>query len=193
MLGHRAMPHDVVLVRHGATEWSENGRHTGSTDLPLLPEGEAEAEALAPRLRAWDFAAVLVSPLHRAQETVRLAGIAEGAETVPELHEWDYGDYEGRTTADIRKERPGWTVWNGGCPNGEDADQVGGRADAVIERVLAIDGPVAIVSHGQFLRVLIARWVEQAAAEGARFALHTATLTVLGYERETRVVDRLNA
>lgn len=193
MLGHWAMPHDVVLVRHGATEWSENGRHTGSTDLPLLPEGEAEAEALAPRLRAWDFAAVLVSPLRRAQETARLAGIAEGAETVPELHEWDYGDYEGRTTADIRKERPGWTVWNGGCPHGEDAGQVGVRADAIIERVGAIDGPVAIVSHGQFLRVLIARWVEQDAAEGARFALHTATLTVLGCERETRVIDRLNA
>jgi broad specificity phosphatase PhoE len=184
--------HEVVLIRHGATEWSQNGRHTGSTDLPLLPEGEAEASALRERLRARAFALVLVSPLHRARETARLAGVADGAEIDPALHEWDYGDYEGRTTADIRTERPGWTVWSGGCPNGEDVEQVGVRADAIIERVLAADGDVALVSHGQFLRVLVARWLEQAPVEGSRYALHTATLTVLGYERETRVLQQLN-
>jgi broad specificity phosphatase PhoE len=184
---------EVVLIRHGATEWSENGRHTGSTDLPLLPVGEAEAAALRERLQAWDFALVLVSPLQRAQETARLAGIADRAETEPALHEWDYGDFEGRTTADIRKDRPGWTVWTGPCPNGESVEQVGARADMVLERVLGVDGAVALVSHGQFLRVLIARWLEQAPLEGCRFALHTATLTVLGYERETRVLQQLNA
>jgi probable phosphoglycerate mutase len=184
--------HEVVLIRHGATEWSQNGRHTGSTDLPLLPEGEAEASALRERLGARTFALVLVSPLQRAQETARLAGVADGAEIAPALHEWEYGDYEGRTTADIRTERPGWTVWTGGCPNGEDVEQVGARADAIIERVLAVDGDVAIVSHGQFLRVLIARWLEQAPVEGSRYALHTATLTVLGYERDTRVLQQLN-
>jgi broad specificity phosphatase PhoE len=185
---------EVVLIRHGATEWSENGRHTGSTDLPLLPEGEAEATALRGRLQAWDFALVLASPLQRAQETARLAGLGDRAVTEPALREWDYGNYEGRTTADIRKERPGWTVWNGGCgPDGEDAEQVGARADAVLERVLGVDGAVALVSHGQFLRVLIARWLEQPAAEGSRYALRTATLSVLGYERETRVLCQLNA
>ena len=183
----------VVLIRHGATEWSENGRHTGSTDLPLLPEGEAAAAGLRDRLQAWDFALVLVSPLRRAQETARLAGLADRAETEPALHEWDYGSYEGRTTADIRKERPGWTVWNGGCLDGEDAEQVGARADAVLARVLDVDGSVALVSHGQFLRVLIARWLEQPAVEGSRYALLTATLTVLCYERETRVLEQLNA
>jgi probable phosphoglycerate mutase len=182
-----------VLVRHGATEWSRNGRHTGSTDLPLLPDGEAEAAALRDRLASRTFALVLVSPLQRAQETARLAGLADGAVTDPQLHEWDYGDYEGRTTADIRTERPGWTVWNGGCPNGEDVEQVGARADAIIGRVLGVDGDVALVSHGQFLRVLIARWLEQAPVEGSRYALHTATLTVLGYERDTRVLQQLNA
>jgi probable phosphoglycerate mutase len=184
--------HEVVLVRHGATEWSQNGRHTGSTDLPLLPEGEAEASALRERLGARTFALVLVSPLQRARDTARLAGVADGAEIDPALHEWEYGDYEGRTTADIRTERPGWTVWTGGCPNGEDVEQVGARADAIIERVLAVDGDVALVSHGQFLRVLIARWLEQAPVEGSRYALHTATLTVLGYERDTRVLQQLN-
>ena len=185
--------HEVVLIRHGATEWSRNGRHTGSTDLPLLPEGEAEASALRERLGARTFALVLVSPLQRARETARLAGVADGAEIDPALHEWDYGDYEGRTTADIRTERPGWTVWSGGCPNGEEVEQVGVRADAIIERVLSADGDVALVSHGQFLRVLIARWLEQAPVEGSRYALHTATLTVLGYERDTRVLQQLNA
>lgn len=184
--------HEVVLIRHGATEWSQNGRHTGTTDLPLLPEGEAEATALRDRLATRSFALVLVSPLRRARETARLAGIADGAEIEPMLHEWDYGDYEGRTTADIRKQHPGWTVWSGGCPKGEDVEQVGVRADAIIERVLGVDGDVALVSHGQFLRVLIARWLEQAPVEGSRYALETATLTVLGYERETRVLEQLN-
>lgn len=184
--------HEVVLIRHGATEWSENGRHTGSTDLPLLPEGEAEVAALRARLVTRSFALVLVSPMQRAQQTARLAGLADGAVTDPSLREWDYGDYEGRTTADVRTERPGWTVWTGGCPDGEDVEEVGARADAVIERVLGVDGDVAIVSHGQFMRVLIARWLEQAPVEGSRYALDTATLTVLGYERETRVLRTLN-
>lgn len=182
----------LVLVRHGATEWSLNGRHTGRTDLPLTDAGRAEAVALQERLTGWKFALALVSPLQRARETARLAGFGDRAVVEDDLREWDYGDYEGITTAQIRESRPGWTVWNGDCPNGETADAVGVRADRVIARAAAAGGDVVLFSHGHFLRVLTARWLELDAVQGSRFIVRTATLSVLGYERETRVIDRWN-
>jgi probable phosphoglycerate mutase len=184
---------ELVLVRHGATEWSLNGRHTGRTDLPLTDAGRAEAKAMRERLAGWTFARVLTSPFGRARETAELAGLGDQAVVDDDLREWDYGDYEGITTAEVRTTRPGWTVWNGGCPGGEDADAVGVRADRVISRASTADGAVAVFSHGHFLRVLTARWLELPARAGARFVLRTATLSVLGHERETRVIDRWNA
>lgn len=184
--------HEIVLVRHGATEWSANGRHTGRTDLPLTADGRAEAEQLRGRLGGWQFALVLVSPFQRARETAELCGLGDRAAVDDDLHELDYGDYEGRTTADIRKERPGWTVWNGACPNGETLEGAGGRADRVIARTAAADGPVALFSHGHFLRILTARWLGLLAVDGSLFALQTGTLCVLSYERENRVIDRWN-
>lgn len=186
---------DIVLVRHGVTEWSESGRHTSQTDLPLKTEGEQDAIRLRPRLARWQFALVLTSPLQRARETCRLAGLGAEAQIDDNLAEWNYGDYEGQTTVEIREQlgRPDWTVWNGGrMPRGESVDDVGARVDRVIARVAAAGGPVAVFGHGHCLRILAARWLELAPVEGARLALHTGTLSVLGYERETRVLQRWN-
>jgi probable phosphoglycerate mutase len=183
---------EIILVRHGATEWSDNGRHTSRTDLPLTAEGRAEAEGLRERFRDLDLELVLTSPLLRARETAELAGVGDRAEIVDGLREWDYGEYEGVTTAEVRATIPGWTVWTGPCPGGETADDVGARADAVLERVAAVDGAVAIFGHGHFLRVLVARWLALAPFDGRRFALSTGTLSVLGYEREQRVLRQLN-
>ena len=186
----------VILVRHGETEWSVSGRHTGRTDLPLLPQGEDSARALAPRLeREGPFDLVLGSPLARARRTAELAGLEP--ELDPDLQEWDYGDAEGRTTAEIREDRPGWTVWAEGPTGGETADDVGVRADRVIERVLAAagdrkDATVVLVAHGHLLRILAARWIELPASAGGRLALGTAAVCVLGFERERRVVLRWN-
>jgi probable phosphoglycerate mutase len=183
----------VVLVRHGATEWSSSGRHTGRTDEPLDDDGRAKARALGERLRDWKFSLVLTSPSSRARETCALAGLGDRAEVDPDLLEWDYGDYEGLTTVQIRESRPGWTVFEGGVVNGETVDQVGARADQVIARISRVDGQVALFSHGHMLRILSARWLGLPAVDGKLLALDPATLSVLGYEHETRVVERWNS
>jgi broad specificity phosphatase PhoE len=183
---------ELWLVRHGATEWSTTGRHTGRTDVPLTPEGEAQARALGALLDGRPFALVLSSPLQRALETCRLAGYGDKVEATDDLREWDYGDYEGRTTTDIRTERPGWVVWDG-VPNGETVDQVGERVQRVIERAAAADdGDVAVFAHGHCLRILTACWLDFAPVDGKLFALDTATLSILGYEHEQRVVRTWN-
>jgi len=182
---------DLWLIRHGETEWSRSGRHTSRTDLPLTPLGVTQAAALAKVLGNHKFSVVLTSPLGRARETARLAGYAT-AVVEPNLHEWDYGEYEGRTTAEIQRERAGWTLWNGGVPGGESADQVGARTDAVIARVQAADGDVALFAHGHILRVLAARWLGLGPEQGQLFALQTATISVLGFEHSERVIIRWN-
>jgi probable phosphoglycerate mutase len=176
--------HELFVVRHGATEWSRDGRHTGRTDLPLLPEGEAEADRTGQLLHGRAFALVLVSPLSRARETCRRAGYLDCAVITDDLREWDYGDYEGITTREIRKDHPGWTVWDGAMPNGETIAQVAERADRVIARVREVDGDVALFGHGHILRVLAARWCQLDPREGKRFPLETATLSILGWEHE---------
>jgi probable phosphoglycerate mutase len=173
----------LTLVRHGETEWSRTHRHTGRTDLPLEPTGEQEARATAAALAGLKPALVLSSPLARAHETAVLAGFAEpGLELDPDLMEWDYGDYEGRTTAEIQGERPGWQLFRDGCPNGEDATAVGARADRVIERARATGADVLAFSHGHFCRVLAARWLGLPPEHGRYFTLSTAAISVLGYE-----------
>jgi broad specificity phosphatase PhoE len=188
----RAVPLEIVLARHGETEWSRDGRHTGRTDIRLTDEGRRQAELLRGALAEWSFAKVLSSPLERARETCRLAGLGDLAEVTEDLLEWDYGDYEGITTARIREQRPDWNLWRDGCPNGEAAASVGTRVDRVIAAVEEVDGPVALFAHGHVLRVLAARWLGLGPEAGALLALGTGTLSVLGYERETRVVRRWN-
>jgi probable phosphoglycerate mutase len=187
-----AQPPSVTLVRHAETEWSRDGRHTGRSDVPLTDRGRQAARALAPLLGEDDFALVLVSPLGRARETCALAGLGERASEVPELLEWDYGEYEGLTTPQIRERRPGWDLWRDGCPGGEDAAAVGARVDRVIERALGVGGDVALFAHGHVLRVLAARWIELDPREGARLALSTGSLSRLGHERETRGILQWN-
>jgi probable phosphoglycerate mutase len=180
----------VWLVRHGETEWSRDGRHTGKTDLPLTEAGESRAVALRATLADQTFALVLSSPLQRARRTAELAGFTP--EICDDLREWDYGDYEGRTTADIRAERPDWSLWTDGCPRGETAAAVGVRADRVIARVRQVDGAVVVFAHGHLLRVLGARWVGLPPADGRLLALSTAGVCVLGFERETAVLEQWN-
>ena len=181
-----------VLVRHGQTEWSVSGQHTGRTDIPLTDEGRRQAEALGARLAGWRFARVLTSPLARAFDTCQLAGFGDRAETTDDLREWDYGEYEGRRTVDIRKERPGWGLWLDGVPGGETVEEVGRRAERVIEAVRTAGGDVALFAHGHVLRVVGARWVGLPPDHGRLLALSTASISVLGWERETAVVDRWN-
>jgi broad specificity phosphatase PhoE len=183
---------EVWLVRHGETEWSRSGAHTGRTDIPLTEAGRENAAALGRFLSGRQFAMVLTSPLQRARETCRLAGFGEQAEIEPNLREWDYGDYEGRTTADIQKEVPGWSLWQSGPPGGETIEQVAARADAVIARVAAMEGDAALFAHGHLLRVLAARWVGLDAGAGRLLALGTGSVSALGYERRTRVILRWN-
>jgi probable phosphoglycerate mutase len=183
---------DLWLVRHGQTEWSRNGRHTSTTDLPLLPEGEDGARALAPRLAEVSFAQVLTSPRLRARDTARLAGFPD-AEVDPDLAEWDYGDYEGITSVEIQERVPGWTIWTHPCPGGETADEVGSRFDRVVERASSVDGDTLVFSHGHASRVLAARWLELSVGEGRLFHLDTSTLSVLGHEGEQPVVLRWNS
>jgi broad specificity phosphatase PhoE len=180
----------VVLVRHGETEWSRSGRHTGRTDIPLTEEGRRQARLAGESLRKRRFALVLTSPLQRAAETSRLAGFDGAARD--ELREWDYGEYEGRRTIDIRNERPSWSLWRDGVPAGETVEQVGRRADRVINEIRAVEGDVALFAHGHILRVLTARWLGLDAREGRLFALDTATISILGYEQETSVVRLWN-
>jgi probable phosphoglycerate mutase len=183
----------LVLVRHGETEWSRDKRHTGRTDVPLTDEGVAEAEAVRGQLDGFEFARVLSSPLSRARETARIAGLGDRAETREELVEWDYGEYEGVTTAKIHETRPDWVLWRDGCPGGESPAEVGARADRLLGELAPGDGDVAIFGHGHMLRVLAARWVELEPAQGARLVLGTATLSVLGTEHDWRAIRTWNA
>ena len=184
--------HEVVLVRHGETEWSRSGKHTGRTDIPLAERGRQDARAVGDALRNRTFALVLTSPLTRAAETCRLAGFGEVAVQRDELREWDYGAYEGRTTAEIRKERPAWTLWRDGVPEGESIEEVAARVDRVIPELRSIDGDALLFAHGHVLRMLAARWLGLDPSGGRLFALDPATLSALGYERETPVVRLWN-
>lgn len=175
-----AAPLQLHLIRHGETEWSLTGRHTGRTEVPLTARGEAMALALAPRLALVGFAHVWVSPRLRARQTCEAAGLWHRAETVADLAEWDYGLYEGLRSAEIRQERPGWNAWTDGCPQGEMPEDVTERADRVIARLSTLSGPVALFTHGQFGRALAARWIGQPAALGQHLTMDPATLCVLG-------------
>lgn len=186
------MASNLYVIRHGATEWSKNGRHTGLTDIPLVPEGEEQARSTGLLLERERFALVLTSPLQRARRTCELAGLGDQAEEDPDLLELDYGDYEGITTAEIRETVPGWSVWSGDCPNGETLADVAVRVDRVIGRARAADGDVAVFAHGHVLRVLTARWCDLAPVEGRRFVLDPATLSILGWERENAAILRWN-
>ena len=192
---------ELWLLRHGATEWSRNGRHTGSTDIPLLPEGEEQARRLAPALAGRPFAAVLTSPLQRARRTCELAGLGDQARPCADLRDWDYGAYEGLTTAEIRQTVPTWTLWSHGCPEGDTAETVQARCDAVIGQALAAagdgaagdGGAVALFAHGHILRALAATWLGLGASGGRLLALGNATISVLGQERQTRVIQHWNS
>jgi len=181
----------IVLLRHGQTEWSANGRHTSYTDLDLTPRGVEQAGALAAGLRERPFTAVLTSPRLRATRTAALAGLA-ATDVTEDLAEWHYGDYEGVTTPESRRSVPGWTVWTHGCPSGETAEQVTTRLDRVVERVRGADGDVLVFGHGHALRALAARWLGLPVSEGRLLKLDTATVSILGYERETAVLLRWN-
>lgn len=184
----------VVLVRHGETEWSLSGQHTGQrSDIPLTANGRDQARRTGALLGDAQFASVLRSPLTRARETAELVGLGRQAEVDDDLLEWDYGEFEGLTTDEIQRSRPGWTVWNGPMPGGESVDQVGVRADRVIARAREAAGDVALVGHGHALRILAARWCELPAVEGRRLVLSTATLSVLGWEHHIPVIRAWNA
>ncbi|WP_026240037.1 histidine phosphatase family protein [Parafrankia discariae] len=189
----------VTLIRHGETEWSRTGRHTGHTDIALTATGERQAAALRAVLAGRRFALVATSPRRRATRTAEISGLcpsgAEGCVVWPELAEWDYGDYEGVTTARIREDQPGWTVFSGEVPGGETAEEVGRRADLVLGRVVPLlaDGDVALVGHGHMLRVLVARWLGLPPTAGAHFVIEPAGVSELGFEHENRVLRQLNA
>ncbi|WP_430790912.1 histidine phosphatase family protein [Actinoplanes sp. G11-F43] len=176
---------EIVLIRHGQTEWSANGRHTSYTNLPLTLEGERQARAIGARIAGREFAAVLTSPRQRARHTAELAGLTV-TEVTEDLAEWDYGDYEGITTREIRAERPGWSLWTDGCPGGESPEQAGARLDRVLSRArtLLSGGDVALVGHGHCLRVAGARWIGLPPSAGGLLRLDTATLSVLGFEHD---------
>ena len=180
------------LIRHGETEWSLSGAHTGRTDLPLTDRGEQRAQAIGRLLNGRPFALVLTSPLQRARDTCRLAGYAGQAVIDEGLREWDYGAYEGCSSADIQQERPGWNLWKDGVVHGETVEQVAGRAQRVILRTLAVDGDCALFAHGHILRILTACWLQLPPDAGRFFALDTATLSILGWEHDTRVIRQWN-
>lgn len=185
-------PERIVLVRHGETEWSASGQHTSRTDLPLVKAGREQARELAPALRGRTFARVLSSPFTRARETCELTGFGAVMELRDELHEWDYGDYEGLTTPQIRDTRPDWDLWRDGCPGGESPEQMSVRTDGVISSLEGVDGQVLVFAHGHFLRALSARWLEMPLSAGARLILSAGALCVLGHERERRALERWN-
>lgn len=172
----------LYFIRHGETEWSLSGQHTGRTDLALTTHGEEEARELGPRLRAIQFCRVLTSPLLRARRTCELAGLAPAADIEPDLAEWDYGDYEGMRSIDIRHKHPGWNVFRDGCPSGETPEAIRGRADRLIGRLGALRGNVALFSHGQFGCVLAARWIGLPVLAGQHFTLRPVSLSILGHE-----------
>ena len=202
---------EIVLARHGETEWSRDLKHTSHTDLPMTEHGREEAQRLRPAFAGRTFEMVLSSPMQRAVETCRAAGLGDQVETTEDLLEWDYGEYEGITTAEIREERPGWYLWRDGCPGGETAADVGRRVDRVIAQLPALGSPrtaqggagrggrfahggdAAIFAHGHLLRVLTARWLGLGPESGALFKLDTGTISTLGYERDTRVITGWNS
>jgi|SRR5579875_31389 len=188
-------PKHIWLIRHGVTPWSQSGQHTGRTDIALTPAGEEKARAAGRILAGKPFALVLSSPRQRALETCRLAGYGDVVQIDDNLQEWDYGVWEGRTTADIRKElqNPTWTIWDDPVPGGERVEQVGERADRLIERALQVsDGDVAFFAHGHILRILGARWIGLPAKAGQLLALETGAISILGFERTTRVIHQWN-
>ncbi len=187
-----AEPHrpELVLIRHGETEWSRERKHTGRTDVGLTEHGRAQARHIAAAVESFDFAHEFSSPLSRALETARLVGLDPQIE--PALLEWDYGRYEGLTTAEIRVTEPGWSVWTHPILGGEAIEDVAARVDRFLERLVGVEGPIALVAHAHLLRILGARWLDLAAVEGRRFTLDTATISILGWERENRVIRRWN-
>ncbi|WP_224367732.1 histidine phosphatase family protein [Hyalangium versicolor] len=182
----------IVLVRHGETAWSRSGQHTGRTDIPLLEDGQRMGRALHAPLCAWSFAAVWTSPLRRASETCALSGHGVIARPNPDLMEWDYGAYEGKTSKEIHAEVPDWKIWKDGVPEGETVEQVGARADRVIEEARRIQGNVLLFSHGHLLRVLGARWLGLPPTDGRLFTLSTASISVLGWDGEQPVLMKWN-
>lgn len=184
----------IWLARHGETEWSRDGRHTGLTEIPLTELGQTQAEALGARLAGHRFSLVLTSPRSRATETARIAGFGDVAVPDPDLAEWDYGDLEGRRTAEIVAEHPGWSIWTGPWPGGETIDQVSARADRVLARCLApeVSGDTLLFGHGHMLRVLAVRWLDLPGRSGSLFGLSTATVSVLGWEHERRIIESWN-
>jgi broad specificity phosphatase PhoE len=183
---------DVYLVRHGETEWSLSGRHTGATDLPLTENGRSEAKMLEPLLSTIEFALVLSSPMQRARNTCELAGLGRNMLIDPDLMEWNYGEYEGLTSKQIRRVAPGWMVFDDGCPGGESPAQIGARADRLIARIRAAEGRVALFAHGHLFRVLAARWIGLPPAHGRHFLLDTSTLSILGYYQGVPALKRWN-
>lgn len=184
-------PH-IYLIRHGATEWSQSGRHTGRTDIGLTAQGRSDACQVGRLLASIKFRRILVSPLSRAVDTARLAGFQEQIETDLDLREWDYGAYEGVTSLEIRRTVPGWTIWTHPCPNGETAEEVGARADSVLSRIAPDEGSIALFSHGHILRMLAARWLGLPPAGGRMFELNTASISRLGIEHESKVIQHWN-
>jgi len=178
----RLAPLRLYLIRHGETEWALSGRHTGCTDIPLTPNGEDEARGLGKHLRDIRFAQVMTSPLQRAQQTCALVGLNQAPEIEPDLTEWDYGDYEGKRSVDIRKERPDWTIFRDGCPQGEMPAQISARADRLLARLCKLDGNIALFSHGQFGGVLATRWIELAVIEAQHFPLGTASVSIFTFD-----------
>ena len=183
----------VFAIRHGETEWSLNGRHTGTTDIPLTDNGRRLAERLRAALNGRTFALVLVSPLQRARETCELAGVAARAIIEPDLIEWNYGKYEGLTPREIDRQAPGWLIFRDGCPGGETPEQVGARADRVIARARAFEGDVALFAHGHVLRVLVARWLGLPPGAGQHFLLDTGTLSLLAHYHGIPALKTWNA
>ena len=183
----------IYLIRHGETEWSRDGKHTGVTDVVLTERGRQTAQLLRPVLARETFVLVLTSPLQRARETCELAGLGKVAVIEPDLVEWNYGEYEGLTTKQIQSARPGWSVFHHGCPGGETPEQVASRADRVLAKVRATDGNVALFAHGHILRVIAARWIHQPPSFGEHLLLDTATLSVLGYYYDTPALKTWNA
>jgi len=184
---------EVYLIRHGETEWSLNGRHTGITDIPLTENGRNLAKRLAPVLATERFALVLTSPLERARKTCELAGLGAHAEIDRDLMEWNYGEYEGLTPKQIDAQAPGWMIFTDGCPGGESPAQVGARAERLVARVRSVEGDVALFAHGHIFRVFAARWLELPATAGCHFLLDTATLSILSYYRNLPAIRRWNA
>ena len=183
----------VYIIRHGETEWSLNGQHTGVTDIPLTENGRTLAKVLQPVLAKESFALVLISPLQRARETCKLSGLGDQADVDTNLMEWNYGEYEGITSRQIHETVPGWLVFNDGAPGGETPEQIGARADHVIARVRSVRGVVALFAHGHILRVLVARWLDLPATAGRNFLLDTGTLNILSYYRGYPAVKTWNA